>query len=127
MVFDYGNLIAMSMGDPGDAEKVTGIIHEMGAELAAKGATEDELQRALEPILSGLEKTLRDNSYWLGTVMAQSQSQPYRLDWARERDKDYESITLSEINALAKKYLGKQNAAQITILPEAPPEEKKGE
>ena len=99
-------------------EKVTGFIHEMGLALASKGVTQDELDRALTPILSNLEKTLRDNGYWLNTVMAQSQAEPYRLDWARERDADYESIKLAEINALAKKYLGKENAAQLVIVPE---------
>lgn len=118
-VFEYGFLSALSLGDPVDAEKVSKIILEMGAELAEQGATQDELDRALKPILAGLDKTLRDNSYWLGTVMSQSQEQPYRLDWARERDADYASVTLEEINALAKKYLRKENAARVTIVPEA--------
>ena len=121
MVFDYGNLMAMSIGAPEDVEKVTGLIHEMGLQLGSEGVTQDELDRALKPILSNLEKTLRDNGYWLNTVMAQSQSEPYRLDWARERDADYASITLEEINALAKKHLAKANAAQMAILPEKAP------
>ncbi|NIP93637.1 MAG: insulinase family protein [Akkermansiaceae bacterium] len=122
MAFDYGNLSAMSLGKPEDAEKVSRIIVEMGAELAEKGATADELDRALKPILSNLEKTLRDNSYWLGTVMAQSQEHPHRLDWARGRDSDYASIKLEEINALAAEYLGNENAARITITPNDPTE-----
>jgi zinc protease len=122
MVFEYGNLTAMSLGDPGDAAKVTRIIHEMGAELAEKGASADELDRAIKPTLSNLEKTLRSNAYWLSTVMSQSQIQPHRLDWARGRDADYATINLKEINALAKKYLGKKNAAQVTIVPEKAPE-----
>ena len=122
MVFNYGNLMAMSIGAPEDVEKVTGLIHEMGLELGAKGVTQDELDRAIKPILSNLEKTLRSNGYWLNTVMAQSQSQPYRLDWARGRDADYASIKLAEINALAKKHLGRENAAQVAILPEKAPE-----
>ncbi len=122
MVFNYGNLMAMSIGAPEDVEKVTGLIHTMGLELGSEGVTQDELDRALKPILSNLEKTLRDNGYWLNTVMAQSQSEPYRLDWARERDTDYASIKLEEINALAKKHLGKTNAAQMAILPEKAPE-----
>ena len=122
MVFDYGNLMAMSIGAPEDVEKVTALIHEMGIELGAKGVTQDELDRALKPILSNLEKTLRNNGYWLNTVMAQCQSEPYRLDWARGRDADYASIKLAEINALAGKHLGRENAAQVTILPEKAPE-----
>ena len=122
MVFDYGNLMAMSIGAPEDVEKVTALIHEMGIELGAKGVTQDELDRALKPILSNLEKTLRNNGYWLNTVMAQCQSEPYRLDWARGRDADYASIKLAEINALARKHLGRENAAQVIILPGKTPE-----
>ena len=124
MVFNYGNLMAMSIGAPEDVEKVTGLIHEMGLELGAKGVTQDELDRALKPILSNLEKTLRNNGYWLNTVMAQSQAEPYRLDWARGRDNDYASIKLDEINDLAREHLGRENAAQIAILPEKAPEKE---
>jgi zinc protease len=124
MVFNYGNLMAMSIGAPEDVEKVTGLIHEMGLELGAKGVTQDELDRALKPILSNLEKTLRNNGYWLNTVMAQSQAEPFRLDWARGRDNDYASIKLGEINDLAREHLGRENAAQIAILPEKAPEKE---
>ena len=50
--------------------------------------------------------------------MEQCQAQPYRLDWARTRDQDYESITLEEINALAGKYLVKENALRFAITSE---------
>jgi predicted Zn-dependent peptidase len=49
--------------------------------------------------------------------MSQSQSDPKRLDLARNRDADYRSITLEEINALAKKYLPRDNALEVKILP----------
>lgn len=114
---DLGYLIAVSPGKPDQSEKVSKIIVEIGQKLAAEGATEDELQRALAPRLTMLKKSLRENSYWLGTVMSQSQEQPYRLDWARTREKDYASMTLPEINALAKKYLGNKNAYRFEIVP----------
>ncbi|NWK57199.1 insulinase family protein [Verrucomicrobiaceae bacterium N1E253] len=117
---DLGYLLAVSPGKPEQSERVGKIILEIGQKLASKGATEDELNRALTPKLSMLKKTLRENSYWLGTVMSQSQEQPYRLDWARQRDQDYASITLEEINALAKKYLSETNAYRFEIIPENP-------
>ncbi len=84
---------------------------------ASGGATDDELDRALKPTLGMLDKSLRDNSYWLATVMSQSQADPKRLELARGRDADYRSITLVEINALAKKYLSAENALLVTIKP----------
>jgi predicted Zn-dependent peptidase len=86
-------------------------------ELARKGATADELDRALKPTLGMLEKTLRDNSYWLNTVLSRSQAEPERLDHARKRDADYQSINLKEINALAAKYLKSERALQVSIKP----------
>jgi zinc protease len=50
-------------------------------------------------------------------VLSQSQNDPKRLDLARERDKDYRSITLTEINALAKKYFPSSNLHKISIAP----------
>jgi hypothetical protein len=64
-----------------------------------------------------LDKSLRDNKYWLGTVLGQSQADPARLDLARNRDADYRSIHLTEINALAKKYLGAGNSLAVSIKP----------
>jgi zinc protease len=87
----------------------------IGEELATGGATEDELDRARKPMLASMDKTLRDNSYWLATVMQRSQEKPINLDLARNRKADYEGITLEEINALAKQYLKKDNAIITTI------------
>ncbi len=116
---DLGYMLAVSPGKPEQAERVGKIIIELADKLAREGATEDELKRALAPKLSELKKTLRQNSYWLGTVMSQSQEQPYRLQWASERDKDYATMKLDEVNALAKQYLGKNNAFRFEIIPEA--------
>ena len=73
---------------------------EQADELARQGATADELDRALKPTLGMLDQSLRDNGYWLRTVMGQSQADPARLDLARTRDADYRSITLEDINGL---------------------------
>jgi zinc protease len=105
----------MSVGKPEDLEKLTEAALTIGEELATKGATADELDRALKPTLAAMDKTLRDNSYWLGTVLARCQEKPVNLDLARNRKADYESITLEEINALAKQYLKKDNAIIVTI------------
>ncbi|MFT4176670.1 MAG: insulinase family protein [Luteolibacter sp.] len=114
---DFGYLIGQSVGKPEDVEKLLTTMRDLAHELSEKGATQDELDRALKPTLSMLDKTLRDNSYWSATVMAQSQLDPDRLELARTRDADYRSIHLEEINALAKKYLNADNALSVTIKP----------
>ena len=114
----FGYLIAQAVGKPDDITLLLNTMETIAAELAKKGATDDELSRAIAPTISQLEKTNRDNSYWLSTVLSQSQADPNRLDLARSRDEDYKSITLEEVNALAKKYFSKKNLIKASILPE---------
>lgn len=112
-----GSIMAYSPGKPANTEKVGKIIVELANTLAKEGATQDELDRCLKPKFGLLEKSLRQNSYWLGTVMDRSQAYPDKIEAARSRDADYASITLEEINTLAKKFCLKENSARISISP----------
>lgn len=113
----FGYLVGQSVGKPEDIERLGTVMRELADKLSLQGASEDEFDRAKKPILANLEKSKRDNSFWLGTVMAQCQEDPKRLDLSRNRDADYRSISLREVNALAKKYLGSSNAIHIAIKP----------
>ena len=114
---DMGYIAAQSVGKPEDLDRLLDTMRQLADDLAQNGATADELDRALKPALGILEKSLRDNGYWLNTVMSQSQADPKRLDLARNRNADYRSITLEEINTLAKKYLSRDNTLEVKILP----------
>ena len=114
---NFGYVIAESIGKPTDLDLLSRSMRDLADQLANHGATADELDRALKPTLGQLDKSLRDNTYWLTTVMSQSQTDPNRLELARTRDADYRSITLKEINTLAKKYLAGHNALSVTIRP----------
>lgn len=113
---NVGHIMAYSPVKTKDIESVSGAIIELGDKLAKEGATQDELTRALTPRLGMLKKSKRSNDYWLG-VVSNSQSKPETLDWARGRDADYANIKLAEINELAKKYLSKERALNMQILP----------
>ena len=117
----FGYLMGQSVGKPEDTELLLKTMIELANELSQKGATADELDRALKPTLGMLDKSLRDNSYWLSTVLSESQADPKRLDLARTRESDYRSITLAEINVLAKKFFAAENALKISIKPATTP------
>lgn len=114
---DMGYVISQSIGKPADLELLLSTMRELADTLATEGATEDELDRALKPTLGMLDKSLRDNDYWLNTVMSRCQEDPKRLDLARSRSSDYRSINLKEINALARKHLAAENALLVSIKP----------
>jgi len=123
----FGYVLSESIGKPADLDLLLNSMRDLADQLATQGATADELDRALKPTLGQLEKSLRDNKYWLHTVMGQCQSDSKRLELARSRDADYRSITLGEINALAKKYLAGANALSVAIKPTEQKTEQKSE
>ena len=115
---DFGYLFGFSVAKPKDLATINTITLELGDTLGKEGATEDELERALNPVLSQLQQSERDNGYWLNTVMSRSQAEPKRTKWAIERNDDYESINLKEINELAAKHLKSEQAIQVEMKPE---------
>lgn len=120
---DMGIMQAMAQVKPEETKKYGELMISLADKMATDGITKDELERALKPIQSGLKESLRDNGYWLGTVLGSSQEHPYKLDWARSRDADYGNVTVEELNTLAKEYLIKENALLYEIIPESSEDE----
>lgn len=118
-VLEIGFMRALAQVKPAETKKYGELMIELADKIAREGITQDELERALKPIQSGLKESLRENSYWLGTVLGDSQKKPYRLIWARQRDEDYSKVTVEELNKLAKEYLHQKNALLYEFVPEA--------
>src|SRR6185312_13414601 len=102
---------------PAKIKAVTDIIIALADDMAKNGITEDELDRAKKPVLTSLRESARTNGYWLGNVLARAQEKPEMLDWCRSRYADNESISVADLNALAKEYLGADRASRISVAP----------
>ena len=113
----YGYLSGFVETEPREAQVVTDIIVRLGQELRVKGITKDELERALQPTLTRIQDTQRNNRYWLHTVLGDLQLHQQRLEWARTIEQDYSAITVEEVEKLARLYLGEKHALQIVVLP----------
>jgi zinc protease len=116
----WGYILASIDVDPAKAGQISDVVIKLADDLAKNGVTEDELTRARLPLLTSFRESLRTNGYWL-SVLASAQEKPEKLDWARDRIADNEAITTSELNALAKKYLPRERASRVTILPAGKP------
>lgn len=116
---DMGVLQAMAQVKPQETRKYGELMISLAHNMSSDGVTKDELERSLKPIQSGLKESLRDNGYWLTTVLGSSQEKPYKLDWARTRDEDYRKVTVEELNALAKEFLNKKNAILYELVPDS--------
>lgn len=128
---DSGYILALSSGVMRNKEAVRDAIAKIGLNLGKGDITQEELDRARNPMLNGMERALRDNGYWTN-VLKDSQSRPDRIKNHRESIDDVKAITVEEINKLAKDIFGKGDHLNLNILPdkpakEAPPAEKQAD
>lgn len=114
----YGYFIARITADPAQVKKLTQVVIDIADDLARKGMSQDELDRAKLPMLTRLRESARTNAYWLEAVLAKAQEKPVVLDWCRNRLADTESIRVEEIAELAKRYLPASRATKIAVYPE---------
>jgi zinc protease len=91
--------------DTSQATRAAQIIKREIVSLQASGLSADEFQRAYQPFVRQYDDSLRNNGYWCETVLADAQQRPKRLVAARDRKSDVGSITLTEIETLAQRYL----------------------
>ena len=114
----YGYMLANVIIDPPAAATIASAVRLIAADLQRNGVTEDELNRAKQPILTNVRESARTNAYWIGSVVNKAQEKPEVLDWARSRQADFESISRAEVDALAREYLVPDRSFQVTVLPE---------
>ncbi|MFT3828861.1 MAG: insulinase family protein [Opitutaceae bacterium] len=117
----YGYMVVQIGVDPAQAPAILAAVREIGESLRTGGVTDDELQRAKEPVLTSIRESARTNSYWLGSVLSACREQPQRLDWARNRTSDIAAITREEIATFAAKYLQPERLVSYVVLPEPMP------
>ncbi|GAB6093831.1 insulinase family protein [Desulfatiferula olefinivorans] len=113
----YGVFQAVVTLDPEKADAVIAAIRAIADDLAARGISDDELRRAVDPILTSIRDMRRTNGYWLNSVLSGSGRHPVRLSWARTIEQDYAAVTTGDIHALAGRYLDNEGAACLRIMP----------
>ena len=114
---EYGVFQAGVSINPEESNMLVNKIKKIVSGLAADGATQDELHRALSPTLTSIKEMMRTNNYWLNTVLTGSKKHPQQLDWSRTIMKDYASVTKEEVSNIAKKYMDNEKAATIIVKP----------
>lgn len=111
---DYGYIAAVLIVDPKQVAEIGPVVTKIGDDLASGSISDDELNRALKPIVASYDSL--DNDYWIG-LLTDCQAHPACLDHARALKSDYRSITKAEIESLAKKYLPARQATIVNVAP----------
>jgi zinc protease len=115
--FDEMGLLSVSAEvKPDQIAPLMQVIEEVANEIAAKGLTDDELNRARTPMLAQLEKDRAGNEFWLGRVGGSSWD-PRRLESIRQQEALLRSVTLADVKAAAAAYLRPDRARRVVVNP----------
>jgi len=79
--------------------------------------TQDELERARNPVVSELRRLLETNSYLLSALISGSQENPEKLKRGTTSLAELQSLTVEDLNAVARKYLAPEAALPVVIVP----------
>ncbi|HEX8574465.1 MAG TPA: insulinase family protein [Allosphingosinicella sp.] len=113
---DWGLFFAGSEIRPERSDLFFRLAREIVADLASKAASADEWERAINPVVSGIERRVRTNAYWAGTMEDWSR-RPYLIDYTRTYLADYKSLTPEEVRRAMSKWVADEGDWSILILP----------
>ena len=117
---DWGVFFAGSEIRPERADLFFRLAREIVADLAARPASADEWQRAINPVVTGIERRLKTNAYWAGTMEGWSR-EPWLIDYARTYLADYKSLTPEEVRQAMAKWVADEGDWSILVLPAKTP------
>lgn len=121
---DYGFLYAIVDAPPDKARALVAEIAALGGAIHRDGVTQDELERARNPVVSELKRLLATNSYLLSAIVSGSQEQPEKLKRAATSLEEVSSLTVEHLNEVARKYLRPEAALPVVVVPRVPAEKK---
>jgi zinc protease len=92
-------------------------IQDIASTIVRDGVTNDELERARNPLVNELKKLLSDNNYLMSAIISGSQEQPERLLRATTSVAALSSLTTDDVDAVARKYLRPDDGLPLVIVP----------
>jgi len=114
---DYGYIGASLELDPKDIDRISAKVDDIAAEFRAGQFDESLFERAIKPARERIETSLENNGYWMN-IIAESQSDPERLDRHRSRYEAYQNMTVEELKSLAETLFDPKATYRVQILPE---------
>lgn len=92
------------------------IAREVIADLAARPVAADEFARAQNPVISGIERRLATNAYWLATVET-FLGQPQQIAEARSYLADYRALTPEDLRRAVAAHVTEEGDWSMVVLP----------
>ncbi|HKR23661.1 MAG TPA: insulinase family protein, partial [Allosphingosinicella sp.] len=113
---EWGIFYASAEIRPTSAATFFRIAREIVADLAARPAAADEFARALNPVVSGIERRLATNGYWVGALENWHRSER-DIDNVRTYLADYRALTPEAVRRAVAQYVADQGDWSMLVLP----------
>ena len=105
-----------SAGVKGNRVKVNSAMDAILADIGRGQLTQDDVDCALRPLITGSEKARRTIGWWMSNL-SELQSNPERLGLIRDQLDDLRSITLEDINIVAREVFGHDKTDYLFTVP----------
>lgn len=114
---DAALITVASAGVKRNRVKVNSAIDLILSDLGRGNITQEQLDCVLEPLKARTEKSLRTPNFWFG-ALSQLQSDPQQHELLKNLQQDINSITLEEIQQLARETFGSDRQNYLFTVPE---------
>ena len=92
------------------------VAREVVAELAANPVAADEFARAHNPVVSGIERRLATNAYWLEAI-ENFATDPSEIAAVRSYMADYRGLTAEDVRQAVARYVTEEGDWSMVVLP----------
>lgn len=112
----WGMFYAAAEIKPDSADTFFRIAREVVADLAAKPAAPDEFARAQNPIITGIERRLMTNAYWL-SALEKWTTEPALIEQTRTYLADYKNMTAEDVRRAVAAHVADAGDWSMLVLP----------
>jgi len=112
----FGYMVAAIDIKPDDIAKIRTVITTEIASMIADGFTDDEIERARQPLLESIQNAEKSNGHWLGRIST-SVSDPASVKTLAISIEAWSNATSPQLQALVSEFLKPETAFEVSILP----------
>ncbi len=113
----YGYLLANVEIPPAKVDVFFDEVRKIAQDLRSQPVSQDELTRAVLPLIDQLKQARQTNTFWLGALTG-AQTDPRKLEATRTQIDQYAGVTAADLQAAARKYLDPNKTWRFEVLPE---------
>jgi len=112
-----GSFLVMAQVKPESIDAFFVRSRAIAADLAAKPVSQDELQRAVGPMLQRIARASTGNGFWM-SQLAGATEDPRRVNNLLRWSDELKVVENADLQALAKRYLKANKAFSLVVLPD---------